>query len=170
MAHQFLGGDVRVFNLRHGGGDGFAEVVRGNVGGKAHGDAVGAVDQQIGEAAGQHVRLLLRIVKVEVEAHGVLVDVLQKHLGKLGHARLGVAHRRRAVAVDGAEVAVAVHQRRAHHKGLRHARQRVVDADIAVGVEFTKAIADDAGALAVRLVEGVAQFVHGVEYAALHGL
>ena len=41
---------------------------------------------------------------------------------------------------------------------------------IAVGMVFTQAVAHDAGALAVGLVRGDAQFVHGVEDAALHGL
>ena len=168
--HQRVQGDVRVVQDRDDRVDGFAQVVCGDVRGQAHRDAGGAVDEQVGEAPGEHVRLLERVVKVQGEGDGVLFQVAQQLHGKGRHARLGVSHGRGGVAVHGAEVAVAVHQRRAHVEVLRHAHHRVVDGDVAVGVVFAQAVAHDAGALAVGLVGRVAQFQHGVEDAPLHGL
>ena len=70
----------------------------------------------------------------------------------LGQARLGVAHRRRRIAVHRAEIALPVDQRQAHREVLRHAHQRVVDRLVAVRVVFTHHVADDARRLAVGLV------------------
>ena len=136
--HQLFGGDLRVVDLRDDRVHGLAQIVGRYVGGQADGDAAGAVHQQVGEARGQQVRLLHRVVEVQVKAHGVLVDVPQHGLGGGGHAGLGVTHGGRAVAVDGAEVAVAVHQHGAHHERLRHAGQRVVDGAVAVGMELAQ--------------------------------
>ena len=141
-----------------------------DVGGQSHGNAARAVHQQIGEAGGQHIRLLQGIIEIQPEGHGVLVDVLEHEHGQRGHAGLGITHGGGAVAVHGAEVAVAVHQRAPHAEILRQTHQRVVHAAVAMGMIFTKAVAHDAGAFAVRGIRGDAQFVHGKEDAALHGL
>ena len=65
---------------------------------------------------------------------------------------LGVAHRRRVVAVDRAEVALPVDQRVAQREVLRHAHERVVDRGVAVRVVLAHHVADDARALHVRPV------------------
>ena len=58
---------------RIGGVADFAEVVRRNVGGHADGDAVGAVDQQVGEPAGQDDRLQVPAVVVGDDVDGFVV-------------------------------------------------------------------------------------------------
>ena len=70
-------------------------------------------------------------------------------LRRAPQARLGVAIRRRRVAVDRAEVALAVHQGVAHGEVLREADQRVVDRRVAVRVVVAEDFADDLRALAV---------------------
>ena len=88
----------------------------------------GAVDEQVRQLGREHRRLHARAVVVLDEVDRVLVDVGQ-HLGGDGrHARLGVAHGRGGVAVDGAEVALAVDQRVAQREVLGQAHERVVDA------------------------------------------
>ncbi len=82
----------------------------------------------------------------------------------------GVAHRRRGVAVDGAEIALPVDQRHAQAERLRHADHGVVDRRVAVRVVLAHHLADDAGGLAVRLVVGEAALVHAVQDAAVHRL
>ena len=104
------------------------------------------------------------------EVHGVLVQVLEEFVGQAGEAHLGITHGRRGVAVDGTEVALAVHQRVAHGEVLGHADHGVVDRGVAVGVVFTDDVADDAGALAVGPVIVVARLGHGEEDAAVHRL
>jgi hypothetical protein len=93
----------------------------------------------------------------------------------LRQPRLGVAHGRGAVAVAAAEVALAVDQRVALRKVLRHAHQRVVGRAVAVRVELAQHVAHHAGALhrlGRRCWAGKAQAhaVHGVQDAALHRL
>ena len=127
-------------------------------------------DQQVRKARRQHHRLALGIVVVRLEIDGVLVDVLEQRVRDLGEPHLGVAHRRRRIAVDRAEIALAVDQRQAHGEVLRHAHQRVVDRLVAVGMVFTDDVADDARRLAVRLVPLVAVLVHRVEDAPVHRL
>ena len=68
----------------------------------------------------------------------------------LRHAHFGVAHRRRRIAVDRAEIALAVDQQVAHRERLRHAHDRVVDRGIAVRVILADHVADHARALLVR--------------------
>ena len=121
IAHQLLRGHIGLIDQRHTAVDHLAQIMGRNVGGQTHGDAARAVHQQIGIAARQQIGFLLGIIKVQVEIHGVLIDILQHDHGELGHARLGIAHRGGAVAVDGTEVTMAVHQHGAHHEGLRHA-------------------------------------------------
>ena len=170
VAHQLAGAHLRVFHQGNRAIDHLAEIVRRNVRGQADRDARSAVDQKIGKPAGQQHGFFLRIIEIELEIHSILFDVAQHFNGKGSHARLGVAHGGRAIAVHGAEIAVPIHQRRAHHKGLRKAHQCVVYRSVAVRMVFAQAIAHDARALAVRLIRRKAQFLHGVENAALHGL
>ena len=159
-----------IVDQRDAGVDELAEIVRRDVGRHADGDAAGAVRQQVREARRQHHRLALGIVVVRLEIDGVLVDVLEQRVRDLGEPHLGVAHRRRRIAVDRAEIALAVDQRQAHGEVLRHPHQRVVDRLVAVGMVFTDDVADDARRLAVRLVPLVAVLVHRVEDAAVHRL
>ncbi len=85
-----------------------------------------AVDEQVGQLGRQDRRLLLRAVVVLDEVDGVLVDVGQQLGGDRRHARLRVAHRGRRVAVDRAEVALAVDERVAQREVLGEADERVV--------------------------------------------
>ena len=79
--------------------------------GRTDGDALTAVDQQVGEAAGQDAWLFLRLVEVGVPVDGVLVDVGQHLHRHAAHAGLGVTVSSRGVAIDRAEVTLTIHQR-----------------------------------------------------------
>src|SRR5437773_2650291 len=83
---------------------------------------------------------------------------------------LGVTHRRRGIAVDAAEVALAVDQRIAKRERLRHAHEGVVDRCLAVRVIELENVADEGSALAVPAAGSRAGPVHRVEDAALNGL
>ncbi len=169
--HQLLERDVGVVDQQVEGVHHLAQVVRRDVGRHADGDAGGAVDQQVGDARRQHQRLLLRAVVVGPPVHRLLVDVLADHLlGELGQAHLGVTHRRRVVAVERAEVALAVDQRVAHGEVLRHAHDGVVDGGVAVRVVLAHHVADDARRLLVRPVGAVAPLPHAVEDPPVHRL
>ena len=88
----------------------------------------------------------------------------------VGQPRFGVAHGRGVIAVDVAEVALAVDQRVADGEILREADQRVVDRLVAVRVELADHVADDARRL-LEAVPGIEpQQAHGVEDAAMDRL
>src|SRR6185369_2229506 len=75
VLHQVGDRAVRLIDEQDGGVDDLHQVVRRNVGGHADGDAAGAVDQQVGEARRQYVRLFRRLVEVGREVDGLLLDV-----------------------------------------------------------------------------------------------
>ena len=150
--------------------DDLSEVVGRDVGGHAHRDAAGAVHQQVREPSGQDPRLLARLVEVGRVVDGVLLDVRQQLHRDAREATLRVAVGRRWIAVDGAEVALTVHEQVAHGEPLRHAHQGVVDAGVAVGMVVTQHLTDDLGALAEGRARREVQTAHRVEDAAMHGL
>ena len=148
----------------------FRDVVRRNVGRHADRDAARPVGQQIGEGGGQHDRLVAVAVVGAAEVDRVLVDPLQQRLGHLGHPRLGVAHGRRAVAVDVAEVALAVDQRITNREVLRQAHQRLINRGVAVRVELADHVADDAGRLFGRGRRVQPKLAHREQQPAMHRL
>ena len=150
ISHQLVDGDVRVLDERDGRVDDLAQVVGRDVGRHADRDAGGAVDEQVGEARRQDRRLGLLVVVVRLEVDGLLVDVGQQLAADLLHPALGVPVGGRRIAVDGAEVALAVDERVAHREVLGQAHQRVVRGRVAVRVELAEDVADDARALDVR--------------------
>ncbi len=105
---------------------------------------------RLGKLAGRTFGSLSDLVVVRLEVDRVLVDIVQQQGGGAGQPHLGVAHRRRVIAVHRAEIALPVDQRHAHGEGLRHADQGVVDRGVAVRVILTHDVADDAGRFAIR--------------------
>ena len=163
MRHQPLEVDLGVLDVGLDGADRLGQVVGRDVGRHPDRDPGGAVDEQVREAPRQHQRLGLRLVVVGAEVDRVGLDLAQ-HLGReAGEAGLGVAHRRRRVVVDRAEVALAVDERVAQREVLRHPGQGVVDRRVAVRVVLAHHLADDERALAVRPVRLQAEVVHRVE-------
>ena len=137
-----------------------AQVVGRHLGGHSHRDPRAPIDEQVGDHARQHHRLLARLVVVGPEVDGVLFEVGQ-HLGRQrGQAGLRVPHRRRRIAVDRAEVALAVHQRVAHHPVLGEPHQRRIHHLFAVRMVVARGIAGDLRALAVAATGGQVEIVH----------
>ena len=168
--NQVFDGQRRIVDQRDAGVDDLAEIVRRDVGRHADRDAAGAVDQKIRIAGRQHHRLVFRIVVVGLEIDRVLVEVAQQLHGRPRQPALGVPVGRGVIAVDRAEIALAVDQRQAHGKILHHAHQRVVDRLVAVRMVFAHHVADHVGALDVLLVRRVPVLVHRIEDAPVHRL
>src|SRR5262249_19132620 len=78
---ELFDGHVGVVDDANQGAADLAKVVRRNVGGHADGDAVGAVDQQVGELAGQHQRLAILAVVVVDVIDRVVVEIRQHFSG-----------------------------------------------------------------------------------------
>ena len=170
MLDQVVDAQGIVVDQRQAGVDDLAHVVGRDVGRHAHRDARGAVDQQVGHLGRQHVGDTLGAVVVVDPVDGILLEVGQQLVGEPGHAHLGVTHGGGAVAVDGTEVALAIHQHMAHGEILGHAHDGVVDGTVPVGMVLTDDIAHHAGGLLVRLVPVVAELVHGEQHAPMHRL
>ena len=168
---QILGAEVGIVDHRHQRLDDLGQVVRRDVGRHADGDAGAAVDQQLRNGRGQDDRLAQRGVVVVAEVDGLVADVAQQLFGDRRQARFGVAHGGGAVAVERAEVALAVHQRVAQRERLRHAHHGLVRGDVAVRMILAEHLADDGRRLARPRAGGQAQvLVHGVQDAPLHRL
>ncbi len=165
--HQLLNADVvnpfPVLQHVHQGVNHLPQVVRRDAGRHPHGDAGDAVDQQIGQRCGQHIRLAEGIIKIGGKIHRVLVNIRQHVRRQRRHARLGVAHRRRGIPIHAAEVALPIHKLVAHGKILRHARHGVINRHIAVRVVFPQHLTDDARRLLVGRIRAQSHIVHGVE-------
>ena len=108
-------------------------------------DAAGAVHQQVGEPGGEHLGLPQGLVKVGVPVHRVLLDVPKHLLRQPGQPGLGITVSSRGIAVNGAEVAVALYQGTAHGEILSQADQGIVYAGVSVGVVLTQHIAHAGG-------------------------
>ena len=147
-----------------------AEVVRRDVGGHADGDAVAAVDEEVGELAGQDARLAVLAVVAVDEIDGVVLEVGEHLRADAGQPGLGVAVGGGRQAGLRAEVALRVDERVAHVPALGHADERRVDRRVAVRVVALHRLADDARALARRGRRPEAEVVHGDEDAALRRL
>ena len=147
-----------------------ARIVRRDRTGHAHGDAGRPVRQQVGKPAGQHHGFLGGTVVVRAEVDGVLVDAGQQGLGHLGQAGLGVTHGGSVIAVDVAEVSLALDQRIAGGEFLRQPHQGVIDRLVAVRMILADHVADDAGALLEGAVGIEPQLPHGVHQAAMDRL
>ena len=156
-----------MIDLGADGIDDFAEVVRGEVGGHADGDAGAAVDEEVRKGGGQHGWFILRAVVVRLEVHGILVEVLHHCHAQVVQAGLGVTHRRGTVAFNRAEVTLAIHQHFAHRPWLAHVDEGRIDRLVAVRVEITHGFTDDFGAFDVRFAGAHTELAHGIEHAAL---
>ncbi len=167
---QLLVGRLEVVQVPGDAGRHLAQVVRRDLGGHPDRDALGPVDQQVGEPGGQDLGLRGATVVVVPEVDGVLVDVPQHLHRQRGQAALGVPHGRGRVVAGRAEVALAVDQRHPHRPGLRHPHQRVVDRAVAVRVVVAHDVADDPRALEEAAVGPEPAVVHRVQDAGVHRL
>src|SRR6267154_2559782 len=150
--HHFFERGVGLFDQQNGGVHNFAKVVRRNVGGHADGDAAGAVDEEIGNARRKDEGLFTRLIEVGNEVDGFFFEVGENVFADFRQARFGVPHGRRWVAVDGAEISLAVNQRIAHVEILREADERGVDNRFTVRVIIAGSVAADFRAFAVAAV------------------
>ncbi len=166
--HQFGMAQCRIADQRDGGTGDFKQVVRRDLGRQADRDAGRAIEQHERQAARQQRRFFGRAVVVGLEIDGAHVDFIQQQSGDRRQPRFGVAHRRRAVAVARAEIALAVDQRVAQREILRHPHQRVVHRLVAVRMQLAQHVADHRGGFARLGGRIQAQLVHRIQDAALH--
>ena len=144
-------------------------VVGWDAGRHAHRDTGGAVGQQVREGGRQHDRFTFLAVIGFPEIDGILVDGFQKSHGDFGEAGLRIAHGRRVIAVDVAEVALPFDQRIADGEFLGQAHQGIVNGGIAVGMVFTDDVADHPGAFFEARRRVQFQLAHGEQQPPVYG-
>ena len=168
--HQLIDRNARLVDHAHDAVANFAQVVRRNAGGHAHGDAAGAVDQQVRQLRGQHRRLAVALVIGGNEIDRVELQIVQQQCRVGRHARFGVPHGGRRQAGDRAEVTLLIDQHVAHVPFLGHAHQRRIDHAFAVRMIVTAGIAGDLRALHAAGARREIQIVHRHQNAALRRL
>ncbi len=125
--HQFIHSDIRIGHQRQAAAHHFTQVVRRDIGGHAHRNTRGTIDEQRGDLGGQHHRDAFGAVVVVDEIDGFLVQIGQHGMGDLAHADFGVAHGGGGVAIHRTEVALPIDQHVTHGEGLGHTHDGVVD-------------------------------------------
>ena len=147
-----------------------AQIMGWNVGGHPHGNAVGAIDQQIWKACGKYRWFFFLVVVIGLEGNSFKTQIVKQCIGNLFHTHFCVAHGCRWVAVNGTKIALPLNQWQAHGKVLGHAHQSVIDSAVTMGVVFTDHVANHTGGLSVRFVKTVACFLHGKQNPPMHRL
>ena len=98
-----------------------------NVGRHADRDTAGTVDEKIWKFRRQDARLLQAVIVVGFEVDRFVAEIVEQEHRNFCQPRFGIALGGRWIAIDRAEVALAIDQRYAQRKILRHTHQRVVD-------------------------------------------
>ena len=144
------------------------EVVGRDVGGDSDRDPGGPVDQQQRQPGGKDDRFGAGPVIRRTMGNRVQPDLAEHILGGLRQPAFGVTHRRRRIAVEGAEVARALDQGQPGRKRLRHPYESFVDGRVAVRVVATHHISHHLRALAEATLRAEPVTPHGGEDPALH--
>ena len=168
ITHQGVDIEAGVVDQGDAGVDHFAQIMRRDIGRHADRDTTRAIHQQIRNARRQNRRLAFLAIVIGHEIDGISVDIGQQFVGDAIETALGVAHRRRRVAVDRTEVTLAVNQGVAQGKILRHAHQGVVDRAVAVRMVFTHHLTDYARTFHIGTVPDVTGFLHREQHTAMH--
>ena len=167
---QIVNRAVRFVDDFDGCVDGLHQVVRRDRGCHTDGDTVRAVDQEIWESGRQYHWFFFFPVEVRDEIDGLFLDIAQHLQRQRGHSRLGVTHRRSAVAVDRAEVAVTVHQCMTDIPRLRQSDHRIVNRVVTVRMVFTHDFTNDTGGFFVWFIRRHAQLAHAVKNSSVYRL
>ncbi len=171
MLEEFGNPGDGIVQQAHAGSRHLTQVVRRDVGGHAHGDAGGAVEQQVGQACRQHRRFVQGAIEVGHPVHGALPQFIEQHLGIARQPRLGIAHGGKGLGiVRRTPVALAIHQWIAIGERLGHQHHGFVAGRVAMGVVLTEHVTHGTGGFLVLGVGIQAQFAHGIDDAALDRL
>ena len=142
--HQLAVVDPLALDQPDRGLDQLADIVRRDRGRHPDRDPARAIGQQVREQAGENLGLFLLAIVGRAEIDRALVEPghqLHRHRRQPG---LGIAVGGGVIAIDVAEIALAVDQRVAEREILGEADHRIVDRLVAMGVVFADHVADDA--------------------------
>ena len=168
--HQLVVPGMRVVDQELGGIKNFGDVVAGDAGCHAHGNAGAAVGKQVGKQARKDFGLFLLAIIGGVEGDRAVFQPRHQLHRRFGQPGFGIAIGGGVIAVDIAEIALPFDQRIAQREILREAHHRVIDRLIAMRVIFTDDIANHAGGFLERVGRVELQLPHRPQQAAVHRL
>ena len=168
--HQLVNGGIRMVDEHNAGIHHFAQVVGRNVGGHAHSDPGGSIDEQGRHLGWQHRGFLQGFIVVGDEVHRILFDIPQHFHGDLAHPHFRVPHGSRRIPVHRTEVPVAVHHQIPGGEILGQTHDGIVHRRIPMGMVFTQNIAHDTGGFFIGLVGQHPCLIHGIEDASMDRL
>lgn len=120
-----------------------SEVVWWDAGCHAHGDALGPIDQEVGEPGRQYDRFRTGGIVVEPRVNGAIPEFGHQLFGDGRQPGLGVASCRGSHAHHRAKVALPVDQRVTQREVLGHTDQGFIDRCFSMGVIVAGRIAAD---------------------------
>ena len=158
--HQLVDSDPGVVQHQLDRFYNFDQIVGRDISGHTDRDTAAAVTEQVRKFCRQDLRLGHRLVIVRHKVDRLLVQVQQQLHRQMRQPRFGVSHRRRGVAVDRAEVTLAVDQRGPQVKILCHTHQGGVNDRFAVGMIVTGSIAGYLGAFTMFAARRQVEVAH----------
>ena len=145
--------------------------MRRNIGRHADGNPHRAIQQDIGQARRQQHRLFEGSVEVIDPIHRALTQFAQQGLGIGGQAGFRITHRgERFRVIRRSPVTLAVDQRIAIGKILRHQHHGFIAGGIAMRMVFTQYVTDCSGRFFVFGQRGQTQLRHRIDDASLYRL
>ncbi len=142
---DLVGLHVRLVQQGEKSGADLTQVVGGDLGRHAYGNAVGPVDQQVGHPGRHDRRHYAGTVVVGNEVDGFLVQIAHQLGGEFRQAGFGVPLGGRVVPVDRTEVPLAVDQGIAQAEILGQPHQGIVHGGRAVRMIVARGVAGDLG-------------------------
>ena len=135
-----------------------------------HRNARCAIEQYEWQTRRQQGRLLHRTIVVRHEIHCAHVQLIQQQRRNRRQTRLGITHRRRAIAIARTEVPLPVNQRIAQRKILRQTHQRLIRGRVTMRVKFTQHITDHTRRFDRFRIRRQTHFMHRIENPPLNRL
>ncbi len=147
-----------------------ADVMRRDAGCHPDGNARCAVGEQVRKAGGKDDGLAVLTVIGRPEIDGIFVDPVEHRLRHRRQPAFGVTHCGSIIPVDIAEISLPVDQRITLRKVLCETHQRVIDRELAMGMELADHISDYPRAFLVPGGGVQAKLMHRVHDSAVHRL
>ena len=147
-----------------------ADIMRRDAGRHTDGNTRCAVGEQVRKAGGKDDGLAVLAVISRSEIDGILVDPVEHRLRHRRQSAFGVTHCGSIIAVDIAEIPLAVDQRISLREVLRETHQCVIDGQLAMGMKLADDVANHPGAFLVSGRGIQTKLMHRVHNSAVHRL
>ena len=167
--HHLVKGNLRIVEVSDDAVYDFGKVMRRYIRRKTYRYTRRTVYEKVRKSSGESVGFFERVVEVKRPVYGIFVYTVKKFERERLKFDFGVPHRRRAVAVDRAEVAVSVDKRHTHVERLGKSDHSVVNRSISVGVIFCETVADHPRRFFIAFIGKHSLFEHRIKDTPLNG-